>query len=185
MTTLTATANYLGSAEVLAIAQPYGRVEVRLPSGERAWARLAITGPYFAAVSDEVLIIGNDLDELYVIGVLRGTGPTKISVPGDLAIEAPNGSIRLHAAKPIEIGSKVKVEVAASRVAVRADRLDFFAKRTVQKFTNAYTWVSQLFQLKSGRTRAVADEGYLIKAGRMHVKTKGNCVINSETIHLG
>jgi hypothetical protein len=181
----TATATYLEPAEVTASKSNNGRIEVRLRSGERAWARPALAIPHQLGPGDEVLVIGNDLDELYIIGVLRGSGLTRLILPGDLAIEAPQGSISFSSAKRVAMKSGTAVEATAPKVVLRADRLDFFAKRTIQRFGNAYTWVSELFQLKTKRTRSVADEGYLVKAGRAHIRTEQNCVIQAKTIHLG
>jgi hypothetical protein len=181
----TVTATYLEPAEVSASNPNNGRIEVRLRSGERAWAHPALAIPYHLGPGDEVLAIGNDLDELYIIGVLRGSGLTRLTLPGDLTIEAPKGSISLSSAKGFAVKSGTAVEAAAPKVILRADRLDLFAKRTIQKFGNAYTWVSELFQLKTKRTRSVADEGYLVKAGRAHIRTEQNCVIKAKTIHLG
>lgn len=184
MTTATKTAIYLEPAEALTGVES-GRLEVCLRSGLRASARLALAMPYRPVPGDELLVIGNDVDDLYIIGVLCGVGLTKLTVPGDLSIEAPHGAIRLSSAREIRAESRARVETSAPQVAVRADRLDIFANRTIQKFANAYTWVTDLFQMKSGRTRSVTDEGYFLKAGRAHIRTKDNCVINAKTIHLG
>lgn len=180
----TAIATYLEPAEVLEI-ESAGRITARLRSGARVSARLALSVPYRPTIGDELLIIGNDPDDLYVIGVLRGSGLSRFTVPGDLTIEAPHGAIRLSAAEEVTIRSRKRVEAAAPRVTLRAERLDLLAKQTIQKFMNAYTWVTELLQQKAGRLRSVTDEGYFVKAGRAHIRTKDNCVINAKTIHLG
>jgi hypothetical protein len=183
MTTLTTT--YIGPAAVLASNQTGGQIEVQLPSGGQTSARVALAIPYSPAVGDEVLVIGDDLEDLYVIGVLHGGGVSRLTVPGDLAIEAPNGAIMFSSAKKLELTSRQAVETSAPQVTLRANRLNLIARRTIQKFDSAFTWVAELLQVKSRRIRTVADEGSLLKADRMHVLTKGNCVIKSKTIHLG
>jgi hypothetical protein len=185
MISATAAAAYLGPASVLTQVDAIGRLDVLLSSGRQASARIALATPYRPVTGDEVLVIGNDLNEFYVIGVMRGAGPTTLTVPGDLVLEAPNGGITLSSAKGIDLRSRKVVETVAPRVVVRANRIDFFGKRLVQKFDNAYTWITELFQVKGRRIRSVADEGHMVKAGRMHIKTVENCSIDGKTIHLG
>lgn len=182
---LTATANYLGPATVMAAEKATRKVEVLLPTGERSRAQSALAFPYTASEGDEVLVLGNHLDDLFVIGVLRGSGTTTLSVPADLNIEAPNGSIRLACSTTLEFFGGQRAEISAPRLLLRATRLDLVAKRSIQKFTNVYAWVTELFQLKSKRTRLVSTEAHLVKADRVHMRTKGNFSINAETIHLG
>jgi hypothetical protein len=182
---LAPSATYLGPATVLAPAQTLGRVEVLLATGEQKSAVLAIATPYRPATGDEVLVIGNAIDALYVVGVIRGSGITTLSVPGDLAIQAPNGSITVSASKQLALTSEQSVKAAAPRVMLCSARLDLWSKRILQKSENAYLWVSELFQLKSRRVRTLSEEGYFVKARRMHLKSSENCKIDARTIHLG
>src|SRR4051812_37154949 len=78
-----------------------GRVQLEFPD-ELAWAAVALAFPYAPAADDEVLAIGQD-DTWYVIGVLRGSGTTNLTVPGNLTIRAPSGAIELAAARGVRI----------------------------------------------------------------------------------
>ncbi|MCA9422857.1 MAG: DUF3540 domain-containing protein [Nitrospira sp.] len=179
------TTNYLGSATVLNTGMVPGHVEVLLPNGDGVSARLALAVPYQPAVGDEVLVIAQETDNLFVIGVLKGSGATTLKVPGDLNIEAPNGAIILSASKNMNLKSKQILETSAPRIVLRSGRLDVLTGKFVQKVENVYQWVSELCQIKSRRFRTVVDEGFLVKAGRTHLKSNGNCSINGKTIHLG
>jgi hypothetical protein len=55
----------------------------------------------------------------------------------------------------------------------------------VQRLENAYTWATGLVQSKSRRVRSIAEEGWLMSAGRAHIKTTDNVHIGGKTIHLG
>ena len=179
------TANYLGSATVLNAGMVPGYVEVLLPDGEGVSARLALAVPYQPSVGDEVLVIAKDSDHMFVIGVLKGTGSTTLKVPGDLNIEAPNGAITLSSSKRVNLKSKQVVETSAPRIVLRSERLDVLTRKIVQKVQNYYQWISELCQIKSRRFRIVVDEGFLVKAERVHLKSNSNCSIDGKTIHLG
>ena len=68
---------------------------------------------------------------------------------------------------------------------LRAGRLELAARRAIQRFQDAYLWLRGLFQVKSRRFRAVADEGLTVKSGRTHLKSQGDMSIDGRTIHLG
>src|SRR5579862_7471726 len=163
-------ANYLGPATVTRIDGRPGCVEVRFPAMGRAWARLAFSVARQPAEGDELLVIGQEADDFYAIGVLRAAGGTTLKIQGDLTLEA-GGSLRLEAAKAIEVRSGESVTLRAPEVALRAGRLELAARRVVQRFQDAYLWLTGLFQLKSRRLRAVSEEGLLIKSGRTHLKS--------------
>ena len=50
------------------------------------WAQMALAYPYQAAVGDTLLAIGQG-ESWYVIGVIRGTGTSTLTVPGDSRIQ--------------------------------------------------------------------------------------------------
>lgn len=162
------TESYLGPATVVKAEGRSGHAHVRLPGGA-AWARLAFTLPYRPSEGDELLVIRQEADAVYAIGVLTRAG-------GEVSIEA-EGRIRLKSGDAIEI--------EAPGVTVRAGRLELAARRVIQRFQDAYLWLTGLFQLKSRRLRAVADEGLLVKSGRTHLKSEGDFSIDGRTIHLG
>ena len=176
---------YLGPAEVTTPAGKPGFLEVQLPDGETCWARLALAIPYSPARSDEVLLIRQEHDSAYVIGVLRGSGTTTLRVPGDLNLDAPNGAVRLRAGTTLQLKATDAVEITSRRATVKVARFSLVATTLVQRVTSAYTWATGLVQSKSRRLRQVAEEGWLVRAGRAHLKTTDNVHINGKTIHLG
>ena len=65
---------YLGPAKVLETDEEGGQICLRLPGHPQAgnlWARNAIVGQHALRSGDTALIVGEDLDDLYVIGVLN------------------------------------------------------------------------------------------------------------------
>src|SRR5208337_4251138 len=96
-----------GPARVLQTASD--RVQLELPD-EFVWARVALAFPYQLVAGDSVLAIGQD-GEWYVIGVLHGSGPTTLTVPGDLKLQA-RGAIEMTASKGVCIKSPT-VRIAA------------------------------------------------------------------------
>jgi hypothetical protein len=186
MITPTESALYLGPAEVvLPAAHHAGLVEVRLLDGELVQARLALAVPYEPAAGDEVLVVCQRPPDAYIIGILRGRGVTRLRVPADLELEAPAGSIRLRAGRSVEVHGTQAVSIEGKTTSVRAQRINLIAATLVQRLDNAFTWTRNLLQFKSRRVRTIADEGWLVRASRAHLKTSGNTCINGETIHLG
>ena len=179
------TSTYLGPASVSSFNRPLGEVRVVLPWGEDCRARLALGWPYSPAKGDEVLVIGQDLEKLYVIGVLRSEGTTRWRVPGSLSIEAPEGGIRLSAGSGIELHSRERIDTTAPVVSLRAGCLEIVARRLIEKAGSVYAWVSGLFQLKSRRLRAVTESTVHVKGERVYLKSDKQMHLKGETINLG
>src|SRR5437016_3334541 len=90
---------YLGPATVCRSAGR--RVAVRRDDGDgERWAELALAFPYQPAEGDVVLVAAQE-ERVYVIGVLRGRGPSVLSFPGDVTLSAPHGSLHLDAGKGV------------------------------------------------------------------------------------
>ncbi|MFO0984070.1 MAG: DUF3540 domain-containing protein [Planctomycetota bacterium] len=179
------TGTLLQAARITPAQGPKGQVHVRFQSGEEGWARLALAFSYAARAGDEVLVIGQDPSELYVIGVLRGSGPTTLAVPGDLAITAPHGAITLKGKRGIHIKSEAVVETEAPLVRLKAGKLEMAAQRIVQSARELYAWFSGLWQLKSRRVRAVADTTVHLKGEEMHIRADKEVYVNGATVNLG
>lgn len=163
----------LAAARVLQAAG--NRVQLELPD-EFVWAQTALASPYQIAVDDQVLAIGQR-GTWYVIGVLRGSGKTTFLVPGDLAIQAPRGSIDLVSAKGIRIKSP--------EVNITASTLKLAARTVFESFVQATRWVRETFQLRAGRMRARVDSTYDVKADRIVERAEGDVKIDGRKIHLG
>lgn len=197
------TAVYLGPARILAVSPspllPRGDeegesavrhhtpvyVQVALADDEIVRARLALAVPYYPVPGDEVLVIFQELPDAFVIGVLRGSGTTTLRVPGDLKLEAPCGEVSIVSGKKVKIRSGEALELAAPLATFRFRRLNLFLTTLVQRVNNAFTWATGLIQTRSRRLRQLADEGWLVRADRAHLKSSDNFHINGKTIHLG
>src|SRR3954470_18360721 len=81
---------YLGPAVVYDVAD--NRVQLEFPD-ELPWAVSALAYPYQPCKGDTVLAAGQGRN-WYVIGILKGTGKTTLTVPGDFEIRAPKGRIK-------------------------------------------------------------------------------------------
>jgi len=177
------TTRYLGPARVLTPPGTSGYVQVTA-GDDVMWARMAMAVPYSPEPGDEVLVVYDEPSRAYVIGVLSGSGTTTIRVPSDLRLEAPGG-VTILAGKTMTLQSEAALELNAPRAAFRFTRLNITVTTLVQRLANAYTWATGLVQSKSRRMRSIADEGWLVRANRAHVKTTDNIHINGQTIHLG
>ena len=175
---------YLSPATVLAPGES-GYVQVAIGKDEVVWARMAMAVPYVPEAGDEVLVIGSQSAEAYVIGVLAGHGTTVLRVPCDLRFEAPHGSVQIDAGKSIQMRSKLSMDLNAPRATFRFERMNVLVTTLVQRVADAFTWATGLIQSKSGRMRWIAAAGWLVRAGRAHLKTEANVHINGKTIHLG
>jgi hypothetical protein len=142
----------------------------------KAWALVALAYPYQMAVNDIVLAIGQD-NAWYVIGVLRGTGRTTMTVPADLEISAPRGCIELKAAQGIHLYSP--------GVKIVAGLLELVSHRVFERFGNATRWVKDAFQLRAGRVRTVVEADYRVKAGRILQHAQDAVKIDGRKIDLG
>lgn len=103
-----------GPARVVDLADD-GRIQVQLDNGEFRWGRTAV--PYPLAVGDHALVLVTP-ETVFAIGVLGGsaprsdflqverqpeTGRTRVTVPADLELCAPQGSITLNAAEGVRL----------------------------------------------------------------------------------
>jgi hypothetical protein len=177
--------SYLGPATVVPGSDRPGHVCVALPDRERVLARLAMSVPYSPVEGDELLVIRHEPHQLYVIGVLEGAGTTTLRVPRDFRLEALQGEVHILAGKGLRLHSDQSLDLDAPRGTLRFARLNVLVTTLVQRLTDAYTWATGLVQLKGRRLRSIADEGWLVRAGRAHFKTSDNVHIAGKTIHLG
>ena len=139
-----------------------------------ALASLALAIPYEPEPGDLVLVIGTE--ELYVIGVLQGTGKTVLSVGGDLEVRA-SGRLRL-------VGG-TDVQIASPRVEIRADRLEMAIGTVFERIIDCYRWVKGLSQVTAGRVRTVVQETATLHAARIVERAKKDVSIDGERIRLG
>lgn len=172
MLTMEAAAQVLPATVLLAAA---GRIKLELPDAH-VWAISALAYPYQPVEGDIVLAIGQGA-QWYVIGVLKGTGPTTLLAPADLELVAPRGRVTIKAAQGVEIKS--------DSVSVSANKLEVTAQRIVERFADAVRWVKGVFQLRAERVRTRVDGVYDLRAERILENAEKDVKIDGEKIHLG
>jgi hypothetical protein len=156
---------YLGPAEVLRVSP--AELEVALQNGRRASARIALGYSYEPRVGDELLVIGG-ADGHWVIGVLRGTGPSVVHFPADAELRA-EGKLRIEARRGVEISSP--------EVSVTSSKIKMVASEVVHAFTNLRQRVSELLSVQAGQSHTVV-------AGSMHSQSKSASILTEEKISL-
>jgi len=165
------TGTYFGPATVLE--RVGSKLSVALPD-RTVTAVPALGYPYVAEPGDIVLVAG--AQDVYVIGVLKGRGRSLLQVPGDLEIRA-GGRLRLVSPEQLDIASR--------RITLRSDRLETCVRRTIERISECYRWVSGLFQIVAGRTRTVVEGDATLHAGRIVEKSTSDVNIDGEQIRLG
>lgn len=147
---------------------------VRLEDG--SWAEVALAYPYAPREGDLVLTISQE-ERSYVIGVLRGTGPTVLSFPADVRISAPNGTLAISSGKA--------VTVSAPTVETHADRIEMLGRTLVQKVADAYHWVRGFLHVRAGNTRTLVEGTSIQRAERSFVLADKEVRVDADRINLG
>jgi hypothetical protein len=170
----TKVSDYLGPAVVLETGAQTLRVE--LPAGPTAQAQMALAFPYEAAVGDVVLVITRE-DRAYVIGVIHGTGQTVLSLPGDVALRAANGQLRLS--------GDTGVVIDGPEVSLHATKLRMVASNVVQRFANVCQRVSDLLSVRAGQSHTVTEGSSYTQSKSAAIITEETVTINGKAVHLG
>ena len=144
--------------------------------GEQVSAINAIAFPWTPATGDVVLVIAQE-DSHYIIGVLQTRGDFTMTFPANATFRAPKGNIAFHSGN--------EIEMHASEVKVTGGKITLLAKTMTEKFGNAFRWVSDLVQVKSGRSRTLVDGASYERCERRVIKAKKDVRVNGERIHLG
>lgn len=166
-------AMYLGPAEVVS-ALPH-EVEIKLPRGGLARARLALAYAYEPRPGDEVLAIGNG-EGHYVIGVLRGTGTAVLAFPGDAEVRA-GGVLTLAANRGVEI--------AAPEISVQARKIGMIADQVMNTFTSLRQRVAELLSVHAGEAHTVVEGSSYAQSKSATILTEEKVAINGKEVHLG
>jgi hypothetical protein len=151
------------------------RVRVRTKDGG-GWAIWAVGYPYRVQPGDTVLCIASG-GRRYVIGVIKGSGETALTVPGDLALRAPHGRIELESGR----GMRVR----APKVSILTPLLELTAKAVEERFENVERWIEGRLDEEIGSVRSRVLKTYSILAGRIRQRAKGRVKIDGERIDLG
>lgn len=152
-------------------------VEVTLRGGASARAELALAFTYQPAPGDVVLVIGDDEQGRYVIGVLQGSGRASLELPGDVDVRAVGGVLRLAGDKG--------VEVAAPEVSVQAGRVRMIADAVVQRFATLRQRVTELLSVHAAESHTLVDGAAHTQAKSATILTDEKTTINGKAIYLG
>ena len=164
---------YCGPAIVLDVDR--SSVRLQLP-GREARAELALAYPYEPRPNDLVLALGVGDADVYVVGVLQGRGRTRLSVQGNLDIEA-SGQVTVRG------GDGVRLE--GKHVAVSAERYELLARSVIERLGDVHRWAKGVISTFAERTRTVVQENATLSAGRIVEKAKRDVVIDGEHVRLG
>jgi hypothetical protein len=166
---------FLGPSVVIEVEGP--EVVVALPQGERARARVAFAFPYACAKGDDVLVIGNETGEHWIIGVLRSSGKASLEFPGDLDVRSVGGKLTLSGDKGVAID--------APDVEMRAAKLRIFAGSVLRHAQSVVDRVRELYSMHAGQSNTIVEGTALTQAGRAKIITEETVTINGREIHLG
>lgn len=144
--------------------------------GEMVRAVPALAPVYDPVPGDEVLAIG-DGAAWYVVGVLRATGPLTLTAPGDLRLLAPSGSV--------EIAAAGEVAVRAPVVRTLAERLETLTDTLLEDCRSVRRWARELWDLRAGRIRTLAEETHRLDARRVAIHAAGDVKVTGEKVNLG
>jgi|HubBroStandDraft_6_1064221.scaffolds.fasta_scaffold524300_2 hypothetical protein len=164
---------YLGPAEAVRV--DGHEVSVALPSGVEVRAELALAFPYAPAEGDTLLVIGRG-PAYYVIGVLRGSGRSVFSLPGDVGLHA-GGALHLSGAKG------VKVEGPA--LEVHTGKMQVIADDVVQRSTTVHQRVTETLTVHAGESHTLVDDASTLQAKTAAIVTEETVTINGDEVHLG
>lgn len=168
-----AAARYLGPARLTAARGD--ALDLALPDGRTAVGRSALAFPYAPAVGDELLVIG-EAAAFYVIGVLRGSGATRLRFEGDATIEA-TGTLRVAAGEALRLDGK-DVEVAADRLSIVADAAS-------KIYGTVRQTVRELFTLRAKEHHTLVDGNVLQHSKSTRLVSEEKTTLNGKEIFLG
>ena len=165
---------YLGPGEVTETSPQ--AIRARLSDGSLVRAELALAFPYEPKVDNVVLVIGRR-DAHYVIGVIRGTGETRLAFQGNVDLRAVGGTLTLSGDSGVQVRGK-ELEILAGAVKIVADSM-------VQKLASAYQRVTGLLSVRAGESHAVIEGASLSKSKSGVILTEEKMTINGKQIFLG
>ncbi|NDC52949.1 MAG: DUF3540 domain-containing protein [Planctomycetia bacterium] len=166
-------APFLGPATVLAVTDTH--VDIEVPEG-RCSAMVAISQSYAPVVGDTVLAVCRD-GEWFAIGLIRGTGTTTFTAPGDIELAAPRGCIELLAGDGVFLRSDL-VEIVAARI-------ELTGRHLVERFQSVTQWITGSLHRRLGRIHTTVEGAYELRAGRITEIADEDVAIDGKTIHLG
>ncbi|MFO0550572.1 MAG: DUF3540 domain-containing protein [Polyangiaceae bacterium] len=171
----TARAPYLGPGQVVEFDGP--RVVCELRDQSRVSAELAMPIAYQPCVGDVLLVITQETDEAYVIGVLSGQGRSKIELAGDVDVRAVGGKLRLSGDNGVSVeGPELDVVV---------DRYKLAAQSVVQRCATLYQRARELFTLEARDAHQLVERDFVARSNSATLVAEEKVVVNGNQVHLG
>jgi len=160
---------------------------IRCEFGQRR-ARRAASCIVEPAMADRVLIASDSSGENYVLAVLvrRSCAPTRLSVDGDLSLEARSGKIGLVARDGVEIGTSGSIGVVSNSLDIHSatgnvsiGQLSFFGSflqakiESLRLVAGALQSVVEVIHQQAKRVFRRIDEIEQTKAGQLDCQADG------------
>lgn len=128
-----------------------------------------------------------------------------LSVPGDLELAAPAGTVRVSGGHGVELsGPTVRITgedgrfdlrrirlaardatLVSDRARITARRIDLAVEVSIQKVRDLYRTVSGLFQSRANRSKILVDKSYEVQAERAYLRAEEEVRVLGRKIHLG
>jgi hypothetical protein len=196
---------YLGPATILEINPRDGLVLVEWKTAGQSclsWARPATATPTQFKPRDTALVLSQNLEDFYLIGLLQSTNPAiQPATPASevVQVHSPRGELVLEYHPD---SGKTRVNVpqgdlefitkngnisfqSARKISFTACRLETLADTVVSKAKNVYRTVEELTQLQTGRLRTLVKGSWLAKSKNAFLKADEDFKVDGEQIHLG
>ncbi len=208
-------AGYLGPATVLDLNE---RERLVLVQWQRAgqpclsWARPAMVTAKALQRGDTVLVLSQNLEDFYLIGLLSAPSPAPLTTQAGARVAVSQSAgeeiVQVHSKQgalvleyhPESGKTLVNVEKgdlefithdgniafhSAQKISFVAHRLETLAETVVSKAKNVYRTVEELTQLQTGRLRMLVKGSVHLKARDAFLKAEQDFKVDGDQIHLG
>jgi hypothetical protein len=144
----------------------------------------------------DLVLVGGTVMRCYILAVLeqQAEGTTRIAVPGDLELVAPQGRVRVAARQGIDLTTPEEIGISGTAVTVKADRgrllLDDLVVigRTALAHLGRARAIGQAFETvvdriltRSKRSVRVTTESDYLRAGEVDIRATGTLHAHGET----
>jgi hypothetical protein len=127
-----------------------------------------------AKPGDIVLAIG--AAETFIIGVIKGSGETRLSVAGNLSLCA-TGLVEIEAGKGISLQSP--------KVTIRAEHYETFAQKAVMRCVQGFQWIKKTLQVVAGRQRTIIEGESTLHARKITGIAEDDVRLDGNQVKLG
>jgi len=208
---------YLGPATVVQLNE---RERLVLVQWERSgkpclsWARPALVAAAQLQPGDVALVLSQNLEDFYLIGILSGQPPASaaLKTPSGASVAVAKSAgeevVQVHSRQGALVfeyhpeSGRTLVNVAtgdlefvthdgsisfqaAKNISLVAHRLETQAETVVAKAGNVYQSVEELTQLQTGRMRTLVKGSVHLQARDAFLKAEQDFKVDGEQIHLG